>query len=361
MAGSSIGSVFKLTTFGESHGPAIGGVIDGFPPNVYIDYDFIQSELNKRRPGQSNIVSARNESDELIILSGVFEGKSTGTPIGFMIQNNDAKSKDYEHLKNAYRPSHADFVYEKKYGHRDYLGGGRSSARETVARVVAGAFAKIYLSKFGISISAFVDQVGSIRMTSDEIASVDLSLVEMNTVRCPNPTKASLMEELIKKTRKQGDTIGGAISCKVSGVPVGLGEPVFDKLNADIGKAILSINAVKGIEFGDGFDAIELLGSNHNDLFLQNGETHTNHSGGIVGGISNGMPILFRVAFKPVATLLKDQASIDSEGNEITLSGRGRHDPCVVPRAVVIVEAMTAIVILDHLLRSGLLQNKVTL
>ncbi len=357
MAGSSIGSLFRLTTFGESHGPAIGGVIDGFPPNVNIDVKFIQSELNKRRPGQSNLVTARNETDQLLILSGVFEGKSTGTPIGFMIQNKDAKSKDYEHLKNAYRPSHADFVYDKKYGHRDYLGGGRSSARETASRVVAGAFAKLFLSSYGITITAFVDQVGNIRMNSEEISAVDLSLIESNDVRCPHLAKASLMEELIKKIRKQGDTIGGAISCSVSGVPIGLGEPVFDKLNADIGKAILSINAVKGIEFGDGFDAIELLGSEHNDLFFSNGQTHSNHSGGIVGGISNGMPILFRVAFKPVATLLKDQLSINSAGEEIILKGKGRHDACVVPRAVVIVEAMTAIVLLDHLLRNNVFKR----
>ena len=357
MAGSSIGSLFRLTTFGESHGPAIGGVIDGFPPNVNIDVKFIQSELNKRRPGQSNLVTARNETDQLLILSGVFEGKSTGTPIGFMIQNKDAKSKDYEHLKNAYRPSHADFVYDKKYGHRDYLGGGRSSARETASRVVAGAFAKLFLSSYGITITAFVDQVGNIRMNSEEISAVDFSLIESNDVRCPHLAKASLMEELIKKIRKQGDTIGGAISCSVSGVPIGLGEPVFDKLNADIGKAILSINAVKGIEFGDGFDAIELLGSEHNDLFFSNGQTHSNHSGGIVGGISNGMPILFRVAFKPVATLLKDQLSINSAGEEIILKGKGRHDACVVPRAVVIVEAMTAIVLLDHLLRNNVFKR----
>ena len=357
MAGSSIGSLFRLTTFGESHGPAIGGVIDGFPPNVNIDVKFIQSELNKRRPGQSNLVTARNETDQLLILSGVFEGKSTGTPIGFMIQNKDAKSKDYEHLKNAYRPSHADFVYDKKYGHRDYLGGGRSSARETASRVVAGAFAKLFLSSYGITITAFVDQVGNIRMNSEEISAVDLSLIESNDVRCPHLAKASLMEELIKKIRKQGDTIGGAISCSVSGVPIGLGEPVFDKLNADIGKAILSINAVKGIEFGDGFDAIELLGSEHNDLFFSNGQTHSNHSGGIVGGISNGMTILFRVAFKPVATLLKDQLSINSAGEEIILKGKGRHDACVVPRAVVIVEAMTAIVLLDHLLRNNVFKR----
>ena len=357
MAGSSIGSLFRLTTFGESHGPAIGGVIDGFPPNVNIDLKFIQSELNKRRPGQSNLVTARNETDQLLILSGVFEGKSTGTPIGFMIQNKDAKSKDYEHLKNAYRPSHADFVYDKKYGHRDYLGGGRSSARETASRVVAGAFAKLFLSSYGITITAFVDQVGNIRMNSEEISAADHRLIESNDVRCPHLAKASLMEELIKKIRKQGDTIGGAISCSVSGVPIGLGEPVFDKLNADIGKAILSINAVKGIEFGDGFDAIELLGSEHNDLFFSNGQTHSNHSGGIVGGISNGMPILFRVAFKPVATLLKDQLSINSAGEEIILKGKGRHDACVVPRAVVIVEAMTAIVLLDHLLRNNVFKG----
>lgn len=356
MAGSSIGSLFRLTTFGESHGPAIGGIIDGFPSNVDIDLDFIQSELDKRKPGQSKLVSARSENDKVLILSGVFEGKSTGTPIGFLINNSDAKPKDYDHLKSSYRPSHADFVYDKKYGHRDYNGGGRSSARETAARVVAGAFAKLYLSEKGIKVNAFVDQIGHIKMTAEEIESVDFSLVENSLVRCPNLTKSASMEELVQEVRKKGDTVGGAISCIVNGVPIGLGDPVFDKLHADIGKAILSINAVKGIEFGDGFNAVELLGSQHNDLFLKDGKTKSNHSGGIVGGISNGMPIIFRTAFKPVATLLKDQISINSQGEEVVLSGKGRHDACVVPRAVVIVEAMTAIVLLDHLMRNNVVK-----
>lgn len=350
MSGSSYGTIFKLTTFGESHGPAIGGIIEGFPPNFELNFEAIQLEMDRRKPGQSKIVTQRKEKDEVEFLSGIFEGKTTGTPIGFIIHNTNEKSKDYEHLRDTYRPSHADFTYQEKYGIRDYNGGGRSSARETACRVVAGALAKQYLAQKKISVNAYVDQVGPIKVeTNDEI---DINEVERNVVRCPNSTKAILMENLIAETKKKGDTIGGAIYCQILGVPVGLGEPVFDKLHAELGKAILSINAVKGFEFGSGFSAIEMYGSAHNDLFNIDGTTQTNHSGGIQGGISNGMPIYFRTAFKPVATILQTQRSIDSKGNEIELEGRGRHDACVVPRAVPIVEAMTAIVLLDFYLRN---------
>ena len=351
MSGSTYGKLFTISTFGESHGTAIGGVIDGFPPNVEIDFEFIQQELDKRKPGQSIIVSQRKESDKVQFLSGIFEGKSTGAPIGFLIPNEDAKSGDYAHLKDQYRPSHADFTYAQKYGHRDYRGGGRSSARETASRVVAGALAKLYLKKQGISIQGFVSQVGSIQMSASEIQAVDFNLIESNMVRCPSPTMALEMEKLILETRKNGDTIGGCISCFVHGVSAGLGEPVFDKLHAELGKAMLSINAVKGFEIGSGFDSVSMFGSQHNDIFSSDGSTKTNFSGGIQGGISNGMPIYFRTAFKPVATIMQAQNSIDSEGNEIILDGKGRHDPCVVPRAVVIVEAMTAIVLMDFWLR----------
>lgn len=350
MSGSSYGTIFKLTTFGESHGPVIGGIIEGFPPNFELNFEAIQLEMDRRKPGQSKIVTQRKEKDEVEFLSGIFEGKTTGTPIGFIIHNTNEKSKDYEHLRDAYRPSHADFTYQEKYGIRDHNGGGRSSARETACRVVAGALAKQYLAQKKISVNAYVDQVGSIKLeTNDEI---DINEVERNVVRCPNSTKAILMENLIAETKKKGDTIGGAIYCQINGVPVGLGEPVFDKLHAELGKAMLSINAVKGFEFGSGFSAIEMYGSAHNDLFNVDGTTQTNHSGGIQGGISNGMPIYFRTAFKPVATILQTQRSIDSKGNEIELEGRGRHDACVVPRAVPIVEAMTAIVLLDFYLRN---------
>lgn len=353
MAGSSYGKLFRLSSFGESHGAAIGGVIDGFPAGVEIDLDFIQQELDRRKPGQSKIVTQRKESDRVQFLSGIFEGRSTGTPIGFLIPNEDAKSKDYEHLKDSFRPSHADYTYEKKYGHRDYRGGGRSSARETASRVVAGALAKLFLESQGISIQAFVSQVGAIRMTASEIENADLSLVESNVVRCPHPEKAKAMEELILEVRKQGDTIGGCVCCNITGVPAGLGEPVFDKLHAELGKAMLSINAAKGFEIGSGFAGVEMRGSEHNDAFNADGSTKTNHSGGIQGGISNGMPIYFQAAFKPVATIILPQESIDKAGNPITLEGKGRHDPCVVPRAVPIVEAMAAIVLLDFLLRQN--------
>lgn len=354
MAGNSFGTIFRLTSFGESHGAAIGGVIDGVPSNIEIDVSKIQEELNRRRPGQSKIVTQRKEADEVKILSGTFENKTTGAPIGFMIENTNQKSKDYSHLKDRYRPSHADYTYDKKFGHRDYRGGGRSSARETASRVVAGAIAKQILAQKGIQINAFVDQVGTIKMPAD--AEYDIQLAEQNDVRCPIPELALEMETLIKSIRKSGDTIGGAIRCIVNGVPVGLGSPVFDKLHADLGKAMLSINAVKGFEFGSGFVGIEMKGSEHNDIIAEDQSTQTNFSGGIQGGISNGQPIYFRVAFKPVATIMKDQQSIDAAGNEITVAGKGRHDPCVVPRAVVIVEAMAAMTILDHYLRNNALQ-----
>lgn len=348
MAGSSIGQLFRVTTFGESHGVAIGGVIDGVPSDFELDINEVQRELDRRKPGQSAIVTQRKESDKVQFLSGIFEGKTTGAPIGFMIPNDDQRSGDYSHIKDSFRPSHADFTYEVKYGHRDYRGGGRSSARETASRVVAGAIAKQLLSKLGISIVAYVDQVGSIKLSDNDI--INFEMIEENPVRCPNNEVASKMEELIREVRKDGDTIGGCIKCEIIGVPVGLGEPVFDRLNAELGKAILSINAVKAVEFGSGFSSVEMRGSEHNDSFLKDKSTSTNYSGGIQGGISNGMPINFRVAFKPVATIVQDQYSIDKFGNEVTVSGKGRHDPCVVPRAVPIVEAMSAITILDYYL-----------
>ncbi len=353
MAGSTYGKLFTISTFGESHGTAIGGVIDGFPANFDIDLQYIQTQLDKRKPGQSNIVSQRKESDQVQFLSGIFEGKSTGAPIGFLIPNEDAKSDHYDHLNEQYRPSHADFTYDKKFGHRDYRGGGRSSARETASRVVAGALAKLFLKKKGILIHGFVSQVGKIKMTDEAIQAVDFNLIELNAVRCPDLNLAKEMESLILETRKNGDTIGGCVSCIVNGVPPGLGEPVFDKLHAELGKAMLSINAVKGFEIGSGFSSAEMLGSEHNDIFKSDGSTKTNYSGGIQGGISNGMPIYFKTVFKPVATIMQAQASIDKMGNEITLDGKGRHDPCVVPRAVAIVEAMSAIVLMDFWLRQN--------
>jgi chorismate synthase len=351
MAGSTVGKLFTLTTFGESHGVAIGGIVDGFPANVAIDLDLIQLELDRRKPGQSKLVTQRKESDKVQFLSGIFEGKSTGSPIGFLIPNTDSKSKDYDHLKAVFRPSHADFTYEKKYGHRDHRGGGRSSARETAIRVVAGALAKQFLATKGIQIQAFVNQVGKIKLSDIELENLDLSLTESNLVRCPNPKKAQEMEDFILETRKKGDTIGGCIMCHVTGLPIGLGEPVFDKLHAEMGKAMLSINAAKGFEIGSGFSGVEMFGSEHNDIFNEDGTTQTNNSGGVQGGISNGMPLVFTTAFKPIATLIKNQDSIDKDGNKVILEGKGRHDACVVPRAVPIVEAMAAIVILDFLLR----------
>lgn len=350
MAGSTFGQLFRITTFGESHGVAIGGVIDGVPSNIEINLEDVQIQLDRRKPGQSSIVTQRKETDVVQFLSGIFEGKTTGAPIGFLIPNNDQKSTDYDHIKDAFRPSHADFTYEQKYGHRDYRGGGRSSARETASRVVAGAIAKQILLKLGINITAYVDQVGSISLNS--LDSVDLNLIEKNPVRCPNAEKAEEMEELIREIRKSGDTIGGCVKCLVKGMPIGLGEPVFDRLNAELGKALFSINAVKGVEFGSGFSSVEMKGSEHNDIFLEDKSTLTNHSGGIQGGISNGMPIEMRVAFKPVATIVQSQDSIDKNGDKISVTGKGRHDPCVVPRAVPIVESMVAITILDLYLRN---------
>ena len=347
MAGNIFGNAFRLTTFGESHGPALGGVIDGCPAGITLDMEAIQEELNRRKPGQSSIVTQRKEPDEVHFYSGVFEGKTTGTPIGFAIYNTNQKSKDYSHIKDSYRPSHADYVYEKKYGVRDYRGGGRSSARETASRVVAGAVAKQMLS--GITITAYVSAVGDLRL-EEHYSNLDFSLIESNPVRCPHPKTAAAMEDYIKSVRKDGDTVGGVVSCVVQNVPVGLGEPVFDKLNAALGGAMLSINAVKGFEYGSGFAGAAMRGSAHNDLYNEDGSTKTNYSGGIQGGITNGMDIYFNVAFKPVATIMQSQETLNNSGEMVDMQGKGRHDPCVVPRAVPIVEAMTALVLADFTL-----------
>jgi chorismate synthase len=349
---NSFGRIFKITTFGESHGKAIGAIIDGCPSGINIDEAFIQSELDKRKPGQSKITTQRKELDTFEIQSGVFEGKSTGTPISIVIHNKDQKSKDYDHIKSAYRPSHADYTYQEKYGIRDYRGGGRSSARETAARVAAGAIAKLILNSLNISCQAYVSAVGNIELKSDYTA-LDLSKTESNIVRCPDETLAETMIAEIDAVRKQGDTIGGIVDCVIKGVPVGLGEPVFGKLHAELGAAMLGINAVKGFEYGSGFDGTKMKGSEHNDLFFKEAgvvKTKTNYSGGIQGGISNGEDIYFRVGFKPVATIMKSQESIDQKGDSTNVTGRGRHDPCVVPRAVPIVEAMAALVIVDYYL-----------
>ncbi len=347
MAGNSFGNLFKLSTFGESHGEAIGGVIDGCPSGIELDFNAIQNDLDRRKPGQSKIVTQRKEPDEVRFLSGIFEGKTTGTPIGFVIENTNQKSHDYSHIKDVYRPSHADYVYDKKYGHRDYRGGGRSSARETASRVVAGAVAKQMLSN--IEINAYVSSVGDIFLKKP-YQDLDLNNAENNIVRCPDDIVAEQMITRIQEIRKQGDTIGGTVTCVIKNAPIGLGEPVFDKLHAELGKAILSINAVKGFEYGSGFCGANMKGSEHNDLFNEDGTTKTNLSGGIQGGISNGMDIYFRVAFKPVATIMQKQETIDSKGNKAEMLGKGRHDPCVVPRAVPIVEAMAALVLADYYL-----------
>jgi len=347
MAGNSYGTLFKLTTFGESHGEALGGIIDGCPAGISLDIEAIQKEMQRRKPGQSAIVTQRREEDEVQFLSGLLEGKTTGTPIGFIIPNTNQKSDDYLHSKNTYRPSHADYVYEKKYGIRDHRGGGRSSARETACRVVAGAIAKQVLPD--IKINAFVSSVGDIFIDKPYQA-LDFSLTESNPVRCPDAVVAEKMESYIREIRKQGDTVGGTITCVLQNVPVGLGEPVFDKLHAELGKAMLSINAVKGFEFGSGFCGAKMKGSEHNDLYNEDGTTKTNLSGGIQGGISNGMDIYFRVAFKPVATIMQKQQVLTNEGTLVAQQGKGRHDPCVVPRAVPIVEAMAAIVLADFYL-----------
>lgn len=344
MAGNTFGHRFKVTTFGESHGKAIGGVIDGTPAGIPLDLELIQAQLDRRKPGQSKIVTQRKEADQVVFFSGIFEGKTTGTPIGFMIENTNSKSKDYDHISDVYRPSHADYVYDKKYGHRDHRGGGRSSARETACRVVAGAIAQQVLKD--IKITAYVSSVGELQVTQD-YQDLDFSCIEQNPVRCADPVMALKMEELIKTIKKQGDSIGGVITCVIQNVPVGLGEPVFDRLDAELAKAMLGINAVKGVEFGLGFGATTLRGSQHNDQILEDGSTKTNNAGGIVGGISNGMDIYFRVAFKPTATLMIDQTSINKQHEVVTVVGKGRHDACVLPRAVPIVEAMSAIVMAD--------------
>lgn len=351
---NSYGTLFRISTFGESHGPAIGVVIDGCPAGLAIDEAFIQSELNRRKPGQSKITTQRKEDDTFKILSGVFEGKSTGTPIALIIENQDQRSKDYSHIKNTYRPSHADFTYDAKYGFRDYRGGGRSSARETAARVAAGAIAKLLLKTIGVECYAYVSQVGNLK--APPYTQLDLTKTEANIVRCPDAATAEKMIALIDQVRLDRDTIGGVVTGVIKNTPVGLGEPVFDKLHAELGKAMLSINAVKGFEYGSGFEGVALRGSQHNDEFYKEGDrirTKTNHSGGVQGGISNGEDIYFHVAFKPVATIMQDQATVDNAGNETVVSGKGRHDPCVVPRAVPIVEAMAALVLADFYLRSS--------
>jgi len=353
MAGNSYGTLFRITTFGESHGAALGGIIDGCPPGIELDFDLIQSEMQRRKPGQSSLVTQRKEEDEVQFLSGIFEGKTTGTPIGFTINNTNQKSSDYSQNIETYRPSHADYVYEKKYGIRDYRGGGRSSARETSCRVVAGAIAKQIVKD--IKINAFVSSVGTIYINKP-YQELDFSKIESNAVRCPDAETAEKMENHILETKKQGDTVGGTITCVIQNVPIGLGEPVFDKLHAELGKAMLSINAVKGFEYGSGFCGSQMKGSEHNDLYHSDGSTKTNLSGGIQGGISNGMDIYFRVAFKPVATLIKKQEVLDNQGNILELQGKGRHDPCVLPRAVPIVEAMAALVLADFYLLNKIYQ-----
>jgi chorismate synthase len=350
--GNSFGKLFKITTFGESHGAALGVIVEGCPSGLQIDPEKIRDEMQRRKPGQSKITTQRKEEDEIQILSGIFEGQSTGTPIGIVIPNSDQKSKDYTHISDKFRPSHADYTYFEKYGIRDYRGGGRSSARETAARVAGGAIAKQFLATKGVSIQAFVSQVGDLSLQKN-YTELDLSTAEENIVRCPDPATAKKMIELIDAVRLERDTIGGIVTCVIKNTPVGIGEPVFDRLHAELGKAMLSINAVKGFEYGSGFEGVKMRGSQHNDAFVKDGDTvHTitNHSGGIQGGISNGEDIYFRVAFKPVATIMQDQESLNEAGETVVVSGKGRHDPCVVPRAVPIVEAMAALVIADYVL-----------
>ena len=350
---NTFGTLFTLTSFGESHGAAIGGVVDGMPAGITVDMDFVRSEMRRRRPGQSAVTTGRQEPDEVEFLSGIFEGRTTGTPIGFVIRNTNQHSNDYDNLREVLRPSHADYTYWQKYGVRDHRGGGRSSARETAARCVAGALAKLALRELGITVQAYTSQVGHVALEND-YTRYDLSLTESNIVRCPNTEKAREMEELILKVKSEGDTIGGIVTCVITGCPVGLGEPVFGKLHAALGSAMLSINACKGFDYGRGFDGIAERGSEQNDQFVRTTEgitTASNRSGGIQGGISNGQPIYFRAAFKPVATQLGEQTTLDIHGNMQTLQAKGRHDPCVVPRAVPIVEAMAAITVLDHYLQ----------
>ncbi|WP_373493191.1 chorismate synthase [Aquiflexum sp.] len=352
--GNTFGKLFKISTFGESHGLGLGVVIDGCPAGLTIDEDFIRAEMQRRKPGQSKITTQRKEEDVFQILSGVFEGKSTGTPIGLVIMNTDQKSKDYSHISDKFRPSHADYTYFEKYGTRDYRGGGRSSARETAARVAAGSIAKMLLKHYGISVQAYVSQVGDLKLEKAYLE-LDLDKTEDNIVRCPDQNTAERMIDYIDEVRKSRDTVGGIVSCVAKGVPPGIGEPVFDRLHAELGKAMLSINAVKGFEYGSGFEGVKMRGSEHNDAFYQDGDrvrTRTNYSGGIQGGISNGEDIYFNVAFKPVATIMQDQESVNESGETVTVSGKGRHDPCVVPRAVPIVEAMCALVLADYILIS---------
>lgn len=349
---NSFGNIFRLTNFGESHGKGLGGVIDGFPSGVKIDMDFVQKELARRRPGQSLVASQRNETDKVEILSGLFEGKTTGCPIGFIVWNKDQQSVDYDNLRDVYRPSHADYTYEVKYGIRDYRGGGRSSARETLTRVVAGAFAKQALAQIGVDIKAYTSQVGPIALDKS-YKEYNLDLIEQSEVRCPDSAKSKEMKEYIQKVMSEGDTIGGVVTCVITGCPIGLGQPVFGKLHAALSNAMLSINAAKAFEYGDGFHGLSLKGSEQNDEFYNNNGhigTRTNHSGGIQGGISNGEDIYFRVAFKPVATVMKPQGTVNIQGKDTTLKVNGRHDPCVLPRAVPIVEAMAAMTILDYYL-----------
>ena len=355
MAGNTHGTLFRVTTFGESHGVGLGVTVDGCPAGLTLDEEAIQREMARRRPGQSKIVTQRKEGDLVEIISGVFEGKTTGTPLGMVIYNKDQRSKDYSHIQDKYRPSHADYTFTAKYGHRDYRGGGRSSARETAARVAAGAVAQQLLAHYGIQVRSYVDQVGNITTGKDH-SELDLNRIESNDVRCPDPDAAAVMEKKILEVRKAGDTIGGVVKCVITGVPAGWGEPVFDKLHADLGKAVLSINACKGFEYGSGFAGVTLRGSEHNDAFYTDASgktrTRTNRSGGIQGGISNGEDIYFRAAFKPVATIISDQESINEAGESVTVAGKGRHDPCVLPRAVPIVDAMAALVLADHCLRA---------
>lgn len=350
---NTFGNIFRLTTFGESHGPGVGGVIDGMPAGIEVDLDFLQAELNRRRPGQSALTTPRKEADHVELLSGIFEGKTTGCPIGFLVRNENQHSNDYDNLREVFRPSHADFTYQSKYGIRDHRGGGRTSARETIARVLGGAFAKMVLRQKGINITAYTSQVGPLALDKAYTA-YDFTEIERNPVRCPDSEMAEAMGELIKQVKAEGDTIGGVITCVIQGCPVGLGEPVFDKLHAKLGAAMLGINAVKGFEYGEGFAGVTARGSEQNDVFVPDGKggitTRTNHSGGIQGGLSNGQDIYFRVAFKPVATLLREQDTVNLQGEAVTLKARGRHDACVLPRAVPIVEAMAAMVILDNYL-----------
>jgi chorismate synthase len=358
---SNYGTIFKISTFGESHGKAIGVVVDGCPAGIVFDEVFIQNELDRRKPGQSRITTQRKEADGFEVMSGVFEGRTSGTPIAMLIFNEDQRSKDYSHIADRYRPSHADFTYAEKYGFRDYRGGGRSSARETAARVAAGALAKLVLKKIGIEIYAYVSQVGGMKLEK-HYSELDLNTIDNNAVRCPDQEMAQQMFDYIDAVRKEGDSIGGIVTCVIKNTPVGLGEPVFDKLHAELGKAMLSINAVKGFEYGSGFEGVKLKGTAHNDAMYtdETGKTRTksNHAGGILGGISNGEDIYFNVAFKPVATVMHDQESVDSEGNSVLVSGKGRHDPCVLPRAVPIVDAMAALVIVDFYLRNLVQINK---